>query len=419
MKGRVCEPYSGVPAPGLPYLCGPPYIGANYILYPAYCISTLDRLLLRLYHEIGVFAQPKLDLPGIKLNSSISSKRFQILALSGGGYRGLYTAEILKRLEQENGGEPLARRFDLIAGTSVGGILALGLACEIPAARLVEVFENHGATIFNRNSIIGALSRHSRFVDRVLYGLTSARYRASGLRQVLEQADLFSTHLLDQSLHPVIVPAVNYSTGTARVFKTPHHPDFRQDHRRSLVEIALATSAAPVYFPHHVIDDQIYVDGGLVANGPALLALHEAETFFLKGIADVHVLSIGTIETNATASTQRRLNKGILSWGKDLFTLTIAAQERLLNQILSHRLTESRHLRIDTRLEKDQANDVGMDVVTPAATQALKGQAANSFQWVINDGRLRAILAHVPPAHTFYYGKRANVQVKEGGTNHA
>jgi len=341
------------------------------------------------------------------------------LALSGGGYRGLYTAEILNRLEQENGGEPLARRFDLITGTSVGGILALGLACEIPAARLVEVFEKQGAAIFPRNSILGALSRYSRFVDRYVFGLTSARYRASGLRGVLEEGDLFSTYLLDHSLHPVIIPTVNYSTGTARVFKTPHHPDFRQDHRRSLVDIALATSAAPVFFPHHVIEDQIYVDGGLVASGPALLALHEAEIFFAKDAADVYVLSVGTIETNATASTQRRLNKGVLGWGKDLFTLTIAAQERLLNQMLSHRLTDKRHLRINTRLEKDQADDVGMDVVTPAATQALKGQAANSFQWVINDERLRAFMAHVPPAHTFYYGKRANTQKEEGSTSHA
>jgi patatin-like phospholipase/acyl hydrolase len=353
------------------------------------------------------------------LNSSQSSPRFQILALSGGGYRGLYTAEILKRMEQENGGAPLARRFDLIAGTSVGGILALGLACEIPAARLVEIFERQGSTIFRRNSAMGALTRYSRFVDRYLFGLTSARYRARGLREVLEQADLFSTYLLDHSLHPVIVPAVNYSTGAARVFKTPHHPDFRQDHSRSLVDIALATSAAPIFFPHHVIEDQIYVDGGLVANGPALLALHEAEIFFAQDPANVHVLSVGTIETNATASTQRRLGKGILGWGKDLFTLTIAAQERLLNQMLSHRVTEKRHLRIDTKLEKDQADDVGMDVVTPSSTQALKGQAANSFQWIVNDERLRAFLAHEPPAHVFYYGKRANTHKDEGRTSHA
>jgi patatin-like phospholipase/acyl hydrolase len=296
----------------------------------------------------------------------------------------------------------------LIAGTSIGGILALGLACEVPAARLVELFEQEGASIFRRSGVLGILSRYSGFIDRYALGLTSARYSQDGLRQILARENLFSNHLLDHCYHPVIIPSVNYSTGTARVFKTPHHPDSRQDHRCPLVSIALATSAAPVFFPPHVVDDQIYVDGGLVANGPALLGLHEAEIFFEQDSANIHVLSIGTIEANATASTQRRLDKGILGWGKDLFTLTIAAQERLLNQILDHRLS-GRHFRIDTKLEKDQADDVGLDVVTPAATQALKGQASNSFQWVVNDPRLRAFLAHKPPARIFHYGKRAIV----------
>lgn len=348
-----------------------------------------------------------------------SQSRFQILALSGGGYRGLFTAELLKRLETENNGEPLARRFDLIAGTSVGGILALALACEIPAAKLVEIFEVHGNEIFSRRSPLSRLSKHFSFLDRYVFGLFSSRYESHGLKRVLEQDDLFSTNLLDQCLHPVIVPAVNFSTGTARVFKTPHHADFRQDHRRSLVDVSLATSAAPVFFPHHVIDDQIYVDGGLVANGPALLSLHEAEMFFGQSPKNVHVLSIGTVETNATASMNKSLKKGVLGWGKDLFTLTIAAQERLLNQMLTHRLKDEQHIRIDTRLEKDQANDVGLDVVTESATRVLKGQAANSFQLVVNDGRLRALLLHEPQDPVFFYGKRTTTVKDEGIPSHA
>jgi predicted acylesterase/phospholipase RssA len=335
------------------------------------------------------------------------ARRFQILALSGGGFRGLYTAEILARLEAENAGLPLARRFDLIVGTSIGGILSLGLACEIPAMKLAQVFEEEGPNIFPRRGLAGAASRFSKRFDRSLFGLLRSRYPAAGLRSTLERDDLFGDRLLDHCLHPVIVPAVNYSTGTTRVFKTPHHVDFRQDHSRRLVDVALATSAAPVFFPHHIIDNQIYVDGGLVANGPALLGLHEAETFFKQPCSAVHILSVGTIETNATASTKKRLNKGVIDWGKDLFTLTIAAQERLLNQMLTHRVGDAQHLRIDTRLEKDQADDIGLDVVSPGAIQVLKGQAANSFQLNVNDHRLRAMLSHIPPKAAFHYGKRA------------
>lgn len=74
----------------------------------------------------------------------MANTSFQILALSGGGYRGLYTATILAELERELGG-PIARHFDLIAGTSIGGILALALANEIPAQKLVEMFVSKGA----------------------------------------------------------------------------------------------------------------------------------------------------------------------------------------------------------------------------------------------------------------------------------
>lgn len=332
--------------------------------------------------------------------------RFQILSLSGGGFRGLYTAEILARLEAE-AGEPLARRFDLIAGTSIGGILALALACEIPASKLVSLFEFDGPQIFKRRGLWGWLSRHSQIVDGYLYGLFRSRYDAAGLTTALNNT--FQSHRLEHCLHPVIVPAVNYSTGTARLFKTPHHADFRNDWERSLVDIARATSAAPVFFPHHVIDGQIYVDGGLIANAPALLALQEAEIFFGQSPGDVHVLSIGTIGANATTSNASVLNKGVVPWGRSLFSLTIAAQERLLNQMLTHRLTEARHLHIDTRLEKDQADDVGLDMVTPAAIQALKGQAANAHQLVVNDQRLRAMLNHKAVAPRFHYGKRKNL----------
>ncbi|WP_457833194.1 patatin-like phospholipase family protein, partial [Staphylococcus aureus] len=74
-------------------------------------------------------------------------KRFQILALSGGGYRGLFTAKVLADLEQEIGG-PIAAKFDLIAGTSIGGILALAVAMEVPAEQMVSLFEKHGEKIF-------------------------------------------------------------------------------------------------------------------------------------------------------------------------------------------------------------------------------------------------------------------------------
>lgn len=89
----------------------------------------------------------QLDPPGAASNPAIPP--FQILCLSGGGYRGLYTATLLEELEKE-AQNPLAEVFDLIAGTSIGGILAIGLAAGVPAATLRKAFEDHGGEIFPR-----------------------------------------------------------------------------------------------------------------------------------------------------------------------------------------------------------------------------------------------------------------------------
>ncbi len=80
--------------------------------------------------------------------SASGANEFRILSLSGGGYLGLYTAVLLERLEHKLG-EPLGRRFDLIAGTSVGGLLALALAFEVPMAAIVALFRMRGEEVFS------------------------------------------------------------------------------------------------------------------------------------------------------------------------------------------------------------------------------------------------------------------------------
>ena len=81
---------------------------------------------------------------------------YHVLALSGGGYRGLYTATVLAELEAALG-RPIASHFDLICGTSAGGMLALGLAAEIPAIELKALFEEQGSRIFGSRSVLRRL----------------------------------------------------------------------------------------------------------------------------------------------------------------------------------------------------------------------------------------------------------------------
>lgn len=180
---------------------------------------------------------------------------YHVLALSGGGYRGLYTATILRQLE-ETLGQPLAQHFDLICGTSAGGLLALGVAAEIPAVELQAMFEKDGSRIFG-----------TRDWWRRLTGFAfKAKHSNAGLRDVLTEK--FGSKLIGDLRHRVLIPAVNYSTGKGQFFKTPHHPSFELDHRLTLVDVGLATSAAPVYFPIVRNARGAFVDGGLVGNAP-------------------------------------------------------------------------------------------------------------------------------------------------------
>ena len=200
---------------------------------------------------------------------------FQILSLSGGGFLGLYSIAVLANIERHTGTR-IANHFDLLAGTSIGGILALALAAEVPAEEIQNAFDDNGQRIFGTSP--QPKSGLFAFID-VTSRLWRSKYDAAARRDTIEGI-LDADMRIGDLKHPVIVPAVNLTQGAPQLFKTPHHENFKLDHKLRVVDVALATSAAPTYFPLATIGDSIYTDGGLYANSPDLLALHEAIHFF-------------------------------------------------------------------------------------------------------------------------------------------
>ncbi len=324
---------------------------------------------------------------------------FQVLALSGGGFRGLYTARVLADLEAETGG-PIGRHFDLIAGTSVGGILALAIAMEIPAKKIVDLFVDHGEKIFKKRWSLG--------------GFLRAPYSSRPLQELLESDDLFGNRLLGHCLHPVVVPAINYSSGKPVIFKTPHHENFKRDHKFRLVDVGLATSAAPAYFPRHVFEDNQYVDGGLFANAPGLLANHEALSFFERQQEDIRMLSVGTMSSLFTVDARSNRSGGTLDWGglnpantpKQLFGLTISVAESLTDFILQHRLG-SNYQHLDDKLTERRSGAVALDKANAAAREVLQGAAAERSKFAIGDPKIRSFFKHTAAPAKFHYGPRA------------
>lgn len=322
---------------------------------------------------------------------------YHVLALSGGGYRGLYTATVLAELETALS-RPIASHFDLICGTSAGGMLALGVAAEIPARELKALFEEQGSRIFGCRSLL----------RRLLGFWLTAKHDSTGLREVLTER--FQGITIGDLKHRVLVPAVNYSTGRGQFFKTPHHPSFELDHRMKVVDVALATAAAPVYFPLARNDRGVFADGGLVGNAPGLFGLHEVKTFLApKQDALVRVLAIGTMTIGATVRGGASLDRGFGKWRGGLFDLVISAQESSVDYMLRQVLGNN-YFQIDDKATPDQSKDVkALDRVSIGATNTLKDRGNHAAQRALGDPLFQPFRAHQAGAPIFYHGPNKNV----------
>jgi patatin-like phospholipase/acyl hydrolase len=335
---------------------------------------------------------------------------FQILALTGGGFRGLYTAQVMADIENDTG-KPIAQSFDLLAGTSVGGILALAAACEIPMCKVVSLFTNHGAEIFKKRNFFSSWGGYLR-----------SQYSSDGLEKLLSSSDIFGDRLLSDALHPVIVPSINFTKGFPVVFKTPHHPSLKRDHTLKLVDIALATSAAPAYFPRHVFDNQQFIDGGLCANNPALLALHEADYFFEKPLECINMLSIGTLSAKLTVNPKANRNGGAIDWAmsrlrlkhypRNIIDITLSSQQQIMQQMAQHRLEKhgGKFYVIDETLTAHSAAHVGLDQVSPWAIETLIGNARYSSKVVAGEQKLQEILKHGAAKPRWFNGPNKNTE---------
>lgn len=295
-------------------------------------------------------------------------RRFRILSLSGGGYLGLYTAKVLATIEAR-AGEPLGRRFDLIAGTSVGGILALALAFEVPMRTVLKLFLERGTAIFSPRAL--PRGKVTRLLD-LSRSVLGPKYTGVALREAL--ARHLGEQTLGEALHHVVIPAVDVTSSVTKVFKTPHAPLSRGDEHVRAIDVAMATSAAPAYFPAVGIGHALYADGGLYAVAPDQIALHEARHFMGVDPAGVRMLSIGTAVAGYRPAAGIQSDDGAVGWlsdGRLILTMLSVQQQHV--QAMTEDLLGDRYLRIDAPWPAGEG--LGIDVATPAAVRTLTGLA--------------------------------------------
>ncbi len=314
-----------------------------------------------------------------------ADRPLRVLSLSGGGFLGLYTAVVLEGLE-ERAGEPLARRFDLLAGTSIGGLLALALAFEVPVSRIVAIFVEHGPEVFSSRSLPqGAVSRLLDLSRSVL----GPKYSGQALRDILD-AEIGDGRLGDAA-HRVVVPAVDVGNCQTKVFKTPHAKASEGDGALRAVDVAMAACAAPAYFPCVRIGRRLYADGGLFAVAPDQVALHELEHFMGVEPARVSMLAVGTATARYRPPEGVHGNAGAVGWlsGGRLVLTLLSVQQQHVQAMVEDRLGE-RYLRLDA--DWPPTAGLGIDVATPKAAQTLVSLARKTLRNA-DDQALGAFLA--------------------------
>ena len=338
----------------------------------------------------------------IKIIKMADQKPFKILSIDGGGIRGVFPAMFLANLEAElksRGVEKwqIYQQFDLICGTSTGGIMAIALALGIPAKEIYELYLNNATLIFGNKK---------GFFNRFRF---SAHKRAGLEKLVREKFKEFNNgedpRLLNCKTH-VAIPIYDLMEGRPSVLKSKYHDAFVRDYHLPAYMAAMATSAAPTYFDPYSgsYEDlkglqqsfQNKIDGGVFANNPTLNGIIEAKKAFNLHLADLSVLSIGTghqkfCDAGIDKKKKHRKNYGINYWmlqgdKKRLIEVFMQGQSQQVQNLISilkngidkREPDNFTYTRIDTEL--DETCGIEMDETDVSKLKKIAEKATIEFQ---------------------------------------
>lgn len=294
-------------------------------------------------------------------------KMRRILSLDGGGIRGLVSCLWLTGVEDalSRAGKPgLLKRFDLLAGSSTGAIVAAGLAIGLAPAELAALYRDH------RHSIFPGMAERlwSRSGRLLTAGASAPKYDAKGLENVLKK--VFGKTTLGEARAPLLITAYDTVSRTPVMFKS-----FKPEHRElPLWEVCRASSAAPTYFPAHAMKvegrDCALIDGGVVANNPTACAIAEAlrKDAQVDNSRDLVVLSVGTGERTRSISLAAAREWGALEWAVPiidvLFDGNTDSVDYIARQLVGDgyfRMQEHLHIGLDDLDDTSSTNMIALE----------------------------------------------------------
>lgn len=264
---------------------------------------------------------------------------FHILALDGGGTRGIYTAQLLAKIEQAFG-TPIKTCFDLIAGTSTGAIIAGAAVSDIPMVDIVELFETEAPHIFRRSWY-----RIPLFLSK---------YPSEQLAQVI--AKHFPATPLGEIATPLMITSSEIARSEVHIFRSNYgHHDSEGTPPTSkevcLRDAILASCAAPTFFAPKSVDHLLLADGCLWANNPSTIAATEALSAFRKEPREIRMLSIGT--GHSTNMYRQRRGWGFITgWGGVKLTSYVMTLQAQASAHTAKLLLRGNYLRINPEIDR-------------------------------------------------------------------
>jgi uncharacterized protein len=297
-----------------------------------------------------------------------SPKSIKVLAIDGGGIRGIIPAMILAELQRRIGTD-LWRAFDLIAGTSTGGIIALGIgtACNdgqpYSPSEMLSLYLENGATIFRKSLLTGL---------RELFG---PKYSPAALEETLEE--YFQAAEFRSALTPLLISSYDLAGQIPFFFKS-HRIAAHPDYNWKVVQIARATSAAPTYFPPFQLqrDNQNYAlaDGGVYVNNPSMAAYAEALSLYRDAPSFV-VVSAGTGDRQDHIQYSSARRWGLFGWATKIIPVFMDSVSEAVDYELKY-LPQCSYYRLQVLNLTGSAAE--MDNVSPENLAALQ-QAATQY----------------------------------------
>ena len=284
---------------------------------------------------------------------------FHILALDGGGTRGIYTAQLLANIEQALG-RRIRTCFDLIAGTSTGAIIAGAAVSDIPMTEIVELFETETPYIFRRRWYRIPLFL-SKYPDQKLAEIIAKHIPATSLSEIETPLMITSSEIAKSEVH---IFRSNYRGRDSEI--TPTGKDV------SLQDAILASCAAPTFFAPKSVDNFLLADGGLWANNPSTVAFTEALSVFGKEVQEVRMLSVGTGHS-VNMYRNRRGWGFITGWGGAKLTSYVMTLQSQASANTAKLLLKENYLRINPEIDFWE-----LDTLTQLDT--LKSLAARDFE---------------------------------------